>query len=392
MKYFPDSLKIGELIAYFQEGKIGLVPPFQRGRVWSLKLRQKLLVNIVAGKPIPAIFLYKEATSEESSLFTYNILDGKQRLESLLLFIGDERPELRVPNWKSYFFQGHEDANFAIPFPDSNGKRATNKTFAQLDPALIREFREYKISTIEIEIDPDNEEGSFDEIISLFIDINSQGVRVNRFDIIRTMKDNNKLLSNTFDLIAQKQKRKKDYFFKAKESNYANVLKRLNTVQALKSRQQQIDRVWERMLEIILFIRTGQHRTTAQILKGFLGQKVDTQGITKEESIALTKLFQTLKSIFAPKRMKESQFATNQTHLYTLITSLHALQLEDRYGRDELKRRMEIFADIVDDPSLAPQGAKKTVKDYLTLSSQKTTHPGRRADRQKLFERILDAI
>jgi hypothetical protein len=392
MKYSIGSLKIDELVAYFREGKIGLIPPFQRGRVWSLKLRQKLMVNMVAGKPIPAIFLYKEAASEESSQFTYNILDGKQRLESLLLFIGDQRTDLRIGNWESYFFQGHEDANFPILFSDSTDTKPVEKTFAELDPSLIREFREYKISTIEIEIDPDNEEGSFDEIISLFIDINSYGVRVNRFDIIRTMKDNNKLLSDTFDLIAQKQKRKKDYFFKTLESNYANVLKRLNTVQALKGRQQQVDRVWERMLEIVLFIRTEKHRTTAQILKGFMGQKVDKAGINKPESIALTKLFNTLKSVFAPKHMKKSQLATNQTHLYTLITSLHSLQLEDHYGRDELKRKLEAFAKMIDDPSLAPKGIGKTVRDYLALSSQKTTHPGRRADRQRLFARILEVI
>ena len=46
-------------------------------------------------KPIPAIFLYKDA--DAGSRYSYNILDGKQRLESILLFVGNERPDLRVP-------------------------------------------------------------------------------------------------------------------------------------------------------------------------------------------------------------------------------------------------------------------------------------------------------
>jgi len=58
--------------------------------VWALKVRQKLVKNIVQGKPIPAIFLYKEPAG---SKYSYNILDGKQRLESIILFVGNERPD-----------------------------------------------------------------------------------------------------------------------------------------------------------------------------------------------------------------------------------------------------------------------------------------------------------
>src|SRR5687767_6418074 len=88
MRYKNSEMKLDEIIGYFRDGKINLIPPFQRGRVWSMILRRKLMENIVRGKPIPAIFLYKEAVG---SRFSYNILDGKQRLETLLLFIADGR-------------------------------------------------------------------------------------------------------------------------------------------------------------------------------------------------------------------------------------------------------------------------------------------------------------
>ena len=82
-----------QLSGYFNDAKINLIPPFQRGHVWTLPTRQKLVQNIVNNRPIPAIFLYKEAVG---SKYTYNILDGKQRLESLLLFIGSKRPGLGI--------------------------------------------------------------------------------------------------------------------------------------------------------------------------------------------------------------------------------------------------------------------------------------------------------
>ena len=223
MKYKNSEMTIDSIVGYFSDGKISLIPPFQRGRVWNTALRRKLMENIVRGKPIPAIFLYKEAAG---SRFSYNILDGKQRLESLLLFIGNGRQDMRIPNWQTYFFQQRDDENFAINVAPL-GERKHMRKFSELDDDLVRNLREYAIPTIEIDLD--SEDGSLDEVISLFIDINSYGVKVNRFDIIRTLKEKNRLLADTFKLIAIKQKRRKDYFYKLINSDFASVLKKTSS-------------------------------------------------------------------------------------------------------------------------------------------------------------------
>ena len=106
MTYRNAQMKLDELMGYFRDGKINPIPPFQRGRVWTPKLRKKLLENMVRGKPIPAIFLYK---AESGSKYSYNILDGKQRLESILLFVASNRSDLAVPNWRDYFFGSSEE-------------------------------------------------------------------------------------------------------------------------------------------------------------------------------------------------------------------------------------------------------------------------------------------
>ncbi len=84
MKYQNLDMKIDQFVAYVNSDKINLIPSFQRGHVWNLPTRRKLIANVVKGRPIPAIFLYKEASGGS---YDYNILDGKQRLESLILFI-----------------------------------------------------------------------------------------------------------------------------------------------------------------------------------------------------------------------------------------------------------------------------------------------------------------
>jgi uncharacterized protein with ParB-like and HNH nuclease domain len=113
MHYTNSQVKLDQLIGYFNAKKINLIPPFQRGHVWKLPDRRRLLENMVNGRPIPAIFLYKEAAGSQ---FAYNILDGKQRLESLILFIGSARQDLRVSGVKDYFFEDREkkQVNYSI--------------------------------------------------------------------------------------------------------------------------------------------------------------------------------------------------------------------------------------------------------------------------------------
>src|SRR5713101_877018 len=100
MLYRNSELRLDQIITYLNEEKINLSPVFQRGHVWPLTVRKKLVKNILQGKPIPAIFLYKEPAGTK---YSYNILDGKQRLESIILFVGNERADWSIPKWKGYF-------------------------------------------------------------------------------------------------------------------------------------------------------------------------------------------------------------------------------------------------------------------------------------------------
>src|ERR1039457_584711 len=93
MLYKNTEYKLDTIITLFREGRINLSPVFQRGRAWGLKLRQELIKNVARGRPIPAIFLYKTARGNATA---FTVMDGKQRLESILLFIGDEHKNLKI--------------------------------------------------------------------------------------------------------------------------------------------------------------------------------------------------------------------------------------------------------------------------------------------------------
>jgi hypothetical protein len=309
MDYSNSEMKLDQLIGYFNEHKINLIPPFQRGHVWKLPQRKGLIKNIVSGRPIPAIFLYKEA---DGSKYTYNILDGKQRLESLLLFIGAKRSDVKIKAVLSYFY--HDKEKELVDFQiDLNNRKAT---FAELPDDVVRDFLEYSIPTIEITLD---DETSLDEIINLFVDINQQGVKVNRFDIVKAIGRENPLLRSVLDLIASKQERRKDVFFKKKRTSFTRVLDRLQVVRNLDAPNQKVDRMWERLFEIVLFCRTGKHRAPGQILKSFIRSKIDDsekKKITRAELKTLKIVFGFLANCYSRSALGSSRLATDQPHFY----------------------------------------------------------------------------
>lgn len=63
--------------------QIDLEPPYQRRSVWSLKDRRFFLDTIFRGYPSPSIFLHKQVVEGKT---IYAVVDGKQRLETILRF------------------------------------------------------------------------------------------------------------------------------------------------------------------------------------------------------------------------------------------------------------------------------------------------------------------
>ena len=212
MDYSNSQTKLETLVQYFNENRMNLTPIFQRPRVWPIKMRRELVKNIVNGRPIPAIFMYKDVEDVSGSAFKFNILDGKQRLDSIVLFLASDAGTSRfgVKNWKDYIFDPwyRKDAKFAVDFGDKKKKQ-----FSDLNDGTVAKLREYMIPTIEIEL---NENTSLNELIMLFVDINQFGVKVNRNNIVRALKKNDPLLKDVYDLIASRQERKKDINIKKK--------------------------------------------------------------------------------------------------------------------------------------------------------------------------------
>ena len=69
---------------FSNKNKYNDITDYQRNYVWSLKNRSLLIESFIMNVPIPPIFLYEKDYS------FYEILDGKQRISSIVMFYNDE--------------------------------------------------------------------------------------------------------------------------------------------------------------------------------------------------------------------------------------------------------------------------------------------------------------
>ncbi|MHB1708753.1 MAG: DUF262 domain-containing protein [Thermoplasmataceae archaeon] len=87
----PTNQDISWFLDLEKTNQLDLDPPYQRKSVWTAKDRKFLLDTIFRGYPIPAIYLTKEISKNGESV--YHVVDGKQRLETILMF---SRGEIKI--------------------------------------------------------------------------------------------------------------------------------------------------------------------------------------------------------------------------------------------------------------------------------------------------------
>jgi len=76
----------------FEKSQLDLNPSYQRRSVWSLHDKRFFIDTVLNGYPAPPVFLHK--TLDENGRPTYHVVDGKQRLSTLIDF---SQGKIRIP-------------------------------------------------------------------------------------------------------------------------------------------------------------------------------------------------------------------------------------------------------------------------------------------------------
>ncbi|KAB0264648.1 DUF262 domain-containing protein [Microvirga brassicacearum] len=138
-------------------GEAFRVPDFQRQFVWTYKHASKFIESLLMGLPVPGIFLYKEADTNE-----HLVIDGQQRLRTLQAFYDG------VLRGKEFKLQGVRE-----PW--------LNRTYKTLDPADVLKLDDSIVhATI---FKQDKPEDVLDSIYFVFERINTGGIRLSPQEI-----------------------------------------------------------------------------------------------------------------------------------------------------------------------------------------------------------------
>jgi len=156
MKLMPvfGEHTVDQLSLMFKSRQINLEPGFQRKSVWTVNDRRRLIQSIVSGYPLPSVFLYQRS---HNGKLVYDVIDGKQRLETIFAFT-------KLGRFKREGFDAKLDLGDGLDWYDWRG-------ICRSHTDRVADFRSYKIQTVEVT-------GELFQIIDLFVRINSTGKRL----------------------------------------------------------------------------------------------------------------------------------------------------------------------------------------------------------------------
>lgn len=169
------TITISNLKDIFKYKQLELNPPYQRRPVWKTKQRRLLITSIFNGIPIPAIILHKHYDKKKQRDI-YDVLDGKQRVETILHFIellnipGEEKWAIRIKK--------NSEEHLDVTYKDLKSSRFNNENNNIADT-----FWKYEIPVIEYEGELTDFFNNPVPTMEVFVRINSTGSSLKRNEI-----------------------------------------------------------------------------------------------------------------------------------------------------------------------------------------------------------------
>ena len=156
---------ISQFLDWQRQGTLNLSPVFQRRPVWKGPAKSLLIDSVIRGYPVPIILL-RQVQNLESLAMTNEVVDGQQRLRTLLAYID--------PDCLTDFDETHD----TIRISRTHNPSFANKPFSRLSDDIKTSLLNYELST---HIFPNT---TGDELIfRLFARLNSTGLSLNGQEI-----------------------------------------------------------------------------------------------------------------------------------------------------------------------------------------------------------------
>ena len=345
---------INDLIHIMRDHQINLDPGFQRRSVWTLGDRRRLIQSIVSNLPFPCVFLYRRS---HRGRLIYDVIDGKQRLESIFMFTG-------VGRFKAQRFEVKMELGDG---PDSYNWLNVHRDY----PQVSYDFHSYKIQTVEVT-------GDLAEIVDLFVRINSTGKRLTSGEKRHARFYNSPFLKEAERLAARCQR----YLLEQR------ILSRA-----------QFDRMkgTELFAELLMSIHTGGPINKKISLDRAIGNESVNGNTLRRLVREFTSTLNLLKRMFPD--LKQTRFR-NTAEFYTLFLLAWEMDREGFVLRD--RRRNRIAFSLLKKLSTGVDGlrdqlrkakpakpAQRLYSDYLLTVQGDTDSSANRERRRELLRSLL---
>lgn len=350
----PETKTITDLVNLYEDDLLNLEPGFQRQSVWSGRDRAKLIESILRNYPLPAVFFYRR---EEHGQIFYDVIDGKQRIESILMFMGEMR--------------GRYEVKIQLPNEDQADWTDWNRLKRKRLQHLITGYR---IPVIEVD-------GDLGDIIDVFVRINSTGKALTPQE-----KRHAKYYNSRFLREADRVARRFEDYFRSQGILGASQIARMKHV--------------ELVSELMLSVHQGDVINRKMALDKVMSANGFTDAQTRKASQKTVATLNRVKKMF-PKlsgtRLKQV------TDFYSLIVLLSKFETERLILTDKRRNRLawdllSAFGMTVDQvrenqrKAIGIKSHQETARDYLLTVSQMSDDVNQRRKREDILRGLIGSL
>ena len=158
--------KVADFVTWLKNDQLSLSPGFQRRAVWKNGAKSFLMDSIIKGLPIPIIFLRDKRTSADSYEPIREVIDGQQRLRTVLSFVCPE------------FLKDYNSERDSFTITKAHNDEIAGLSFHQLDNEIKTQILDYEFDTHILPAKIDDR-----EIIQIFRRMNSTSYTVNKQEL-----------------------------------------------------------------------------------------------------------------------------------------------------------------------------------------------------------------
>lgn len=334
---------------------LNLSPGFQRESVWGKRDRQTLIDSILKNYPIPAIFLYSR---EENGEIIYDVIDGKQRLETCLMFMG--------------LIRGNSFST-KVQLPGSDELETINYKILQKKAKQFL-LSNYKITTIEVKGEPS-------DVIELFVRINSTGKALSKAE-----KRHAKYYHSSFLKVAGKLASRYEKYFINNQILTDAQITRMKHV--------------ELICELMLTIYQGDLINKKAALDKMMDDKTLTMARAKQIEKKLIRTFRKVQQIFP--HLNHTRFK-QLSDFYSLSVLIYKFEEERLILTDKKRNKiawklLETFSKGIDETKLLQKKVRgipwnlEKCRDYLFTVMQSTDEITQRRKREEILRGLLESV